>query len=129
MNCFYFITKIYNTKFKVIFPKSSRLERFILFLMSYGFGFSLSLSQKMQQISTSVIAFHGGLSLCTLKTFKSCSLYNPMDCSPAGFSVHGILQARILMWVAMPSSRESSQPRDQTCTSYVSCIGRQILYH
>ena len=37
-----------------------------------------------------------------------------MDCSPPGFSVHGILQARILEWVAMPSSRASSQPRDQT---------------
>ena len=33
---------------------------------------------------------------------------NPMDCSPPDFSVHGILQARILEWVDMPSSRESS---------------------
>ena len=37
-----------------------------------------------------------------------------MDCSPPGASVHGILQARILEWVAMPSSRGSSQPRDRT---------------
>ena len=37
---------------------------------------------------------------------------NPMDCSPPGFSVHGILQARILEWVAIPFSRGSSQPRD-----------------
>ena len=44
---------------------------------------------------------------------------------PPGSSVHGILQARILEWVAMPSSRGSSWPRDRTC---VSCIGRQILY-
>ena len=36
----------------------------------------------------------------------------PMSCSPPGSSVHEILQARILEWVAMPSSRESSQPRD-----------------
>ena len=35
-----------------------------------------------------------------------------MDCSPPGSSVHGILQARILEWVAMPFSRVSSQPRD-----------------
>ena len=41
-------------------------------------------------------------------------------------SVHGILQARILEWVAMPFSRESSQPRDRT---RVSCIGGWILYH
>ena len=54
---------------------------------------------------------------------KSCqlcpTLCNPMDCSPPGSSVHGILQARILEWVAMPSSRGSSQPRDQTCVSYI----------
>ena len=43
----------------------------------------------------------------------SCpTLCNPMNCSTPGSSVHGILQARILQWVAMPSSRGSSQPRD-----------------
>ena len=42
-----------------------------------------------------------------------------MDCSPPGSSVHGILQVRILGWVAMPSSRGSSRPRDRT---RVSCI-------
>ena len=41
----------------------------------------------------------------------------------------GILQARIPEWVAMLSSRGSSQPRDQTHISYVSCTGRQVLYH
>ena len=40
-----------------------------------------------------------------------------MDCSPPGSSVHGILQARILEWVAMPSSRGSSRPRDRTQVS------------
>ena len=43
-----------------------------------------------------------------------------------GASVHGSLQARILEWVAISSSRESCWRRDQTC---VSCIGRRILYH
>ena len=43
---------------------------------------------------------------------------NPMDCSPPGSSVHGILQARVLAWVTMPSSRESSQPRDWTQASH-----------
>ena len=52
-----------------------------------------------------------------------------MDHSPPGSSVHGILQARRLEWVAMPSSRGSSQPRDQSRVSCVSCIGRQVLYH
>ena len=49
-----------------------------------------------------------------------------MDCSPPGFFVHGIFPARILEWVAIFFSRESSQPRDG---SQVSCIGQQILYH
>ena len=43
--------------------------------------------------------------------------------------LHGILQARILEWVAMPSSRGSSWPRGQTQVSCTSCIGRWILYH
>ena len=42
---------------------------------------------------------------------------DPVDCSPPGPSVHGISQARILTWVAIPSSRGSSQPRDQTHVS------------
>ena len=44
-----------------------------------------------------------------------------VSCSPPGSSGHGILQARILEWVAMPSSGGSSQPRDETRVSYVSC--------
>ena len=52
------------------------------------------------------------------KSLQSCpTLCNPMDCSLLGSSVHRILQARILKWVAMPSSRGSCQPRDQTCGS------------
>ena len=50
------------------------------------------------------------------KLLQSCTiLCNLMDCSPPGSSVHGILQARILEWVAIPFSRGSSQPRDRTC--------------
>ena len=61
---------------------------------------------------------------------QSCpTLCDPMDGSPPVSSVHGILQARILEWIAMPSSRGSSRPRDWTWVSYVSCIGRWILYH
>jgi len=44
----------------------------------------------------------------------------------APLSVHGILQARVLEWVAISFSMGSSRPRDQT---YVSCIGRWFLYH
>ena len=49
-------------------------------------------------------------------------LCDPIDCSPSGSSVHGILQPRMLEWVAMPSSGGSSSPGDWTYVSYVSCI-------
>ena len=47
------------------------------------------------------------------------SLCDPVDCSPPGSSTHGILQARILEWVAISSSRGSSQPRDRTQVSRI----------
>ena len=51
--------------------------------------------------------------LMRTKSFQSCpTLCNPMDRSTPGFSVRGIVQARILEWAAMPSSRGSSQPRN-----------------
>ena len=63
--------------------------------------------------------------LCCAKSLQSClTLCDPMDSSLPGSSVYGILQGRILEWVAMPSSRGSSWPRNQTC---VSCIGRWVL--
>ena len=61
---------------------------------------------------------------------QSClTLYDLMDCTQPGSSIHGILQTRILEWVAMPSSRRTSQSRDQTHVSYVSGTGRWVLYH
>ena len=59
-------------------------------------------------------AFEVDVCMCA-KWLQSClTLWSPMDCNPADFSVNGILQARILEWVAMPSFRGSSQPRDRT---------------
>ena len=56
-------------------------------------------------------------------------LWDSMDYILPDSSVHGISQARILEWAAIPSSRESSQNRDRTCVSCISCIDRWILYH
>ena len=57
---------------------------------------------------------------------QSCLiLCEPIDCSPSGSSVYGIFQARILDWVVISSSRGSYQSRDQTCVSYISCMGRR----
>ena len=67
--------------------------------------------------------------MCVLRYFSHVRLFTtPMDCSPPGSAVHGILWARILEWAAMPFSRVSSQPRNQTPISYVSCTGTRILY-
>ena len=53
------------------------------------------------------------------KSLQSClTFYDPMDCSPPGSSILGILQAWILECVAMPFSRGSSRPRDWTCVCY-----------
>ena len=64
------------------------------------------------------------------KSLRSCpTLGDPMDCSPPGSPVHGILQPRVLEWVARLSSKGSSQPGDGAHIPYVSCIGRQVLHH
>ena len=63
---------------------------------------------------------------CCCSVTKSClTLWNPMNCSPPGSSLHRTSQARILEWAAISFSRGSSRPRDWT---RVSCISRQILY-
>jgi hypothetical protein len=51
-----------------------------------------------------------------------------VDLWTAGSSVHGIFQARILDWVAMPSSRESFLPRNEIHVFYISCIEKWIVY-
>jgi len=59
---------------------------------------------------------------------QSCpALYNPMDCSLPGSCVHGILQARILEWVAVSFSRVSSQLRDQTQVSCITCTAGRFF--
>ena len=60
---------------------------------------------------------------------SSLTLCDPMDHSLPASSVHVIFQARILESDAMTSSRKSSWPRDWTHVSYVSCIGRWVLWN
>ena len=75
--------------------------------------------------------FHQGgqLNVRMLRRFSRVQLCDPMDYSPPHSSVHGVLQARMLEWVTMTFSRGSSWPRNQTYMSYVSCIGRWVLYY
>ena len=69
------------------------------------------------------------LTLCVLSLRLCLTLWDPMDDSLSGSSVHGILQARILKWVAMPFSKTSPWHRDWRRVSCVSWIGRWVLYH
>ena len=70
-----------------------------------------------------------GQGCCVLSPFSSVQLFATLwTVALPGFSVHGILQA-ILKWVAMPSSRGPSRPRDRTHISCSSIIDGWILYH
>ena len=113
--------------------------------------FNLGLNTKLQTCSTMLLCFQilphlwneGNIYLVELWRLCVCvcvcvraqpgpTLCNPRllcTCSHPGSSVPGIFQARILEQVAISSSRGSSQPRDQTHISCISCTGRSILYH
>ena len=83
----------------------------------YGDGSSQSNSSFKTQFSPEIKV--------KVKVAQSCPTpWNPMACSPVGFSVHGILQVEIEEWIAVPSSRGSSQPRDQT---QASCIAGRFF--
>ena len=62
--------------------------------------------------------------VCVLVAQSCLTLCDPMDCSPPGSSVHGILQTRILEWVAIPLSVGSFPPRDWTQICYI--LGRSL---
>ena len=66
---------------------------------------------------------HGAFVLCWAKSLQSClTLYNAMDCSPPGSSVPGILQARLLEWVAI------SSPGELTCCTFMYTQIREYIY-
>ena len=94
--------------------------------MSQGFSFiswEIHLMREEQKEMTKLIT----LCICVhAQSFSCVTLCNLIDCSPLDSAVHGLLQAKIVEWVAISSSRGSSWPRDQT---HVSWTGRQILYH
>ena len=76
-----------------------------------------------------LLKYRWWLCLCAeCSVAKSCpTLCHRIDCSSPGPTVHKILQARKLEWVAMPSSRRSSWPRDQTHISCDSCIAGEFF--
>ena len=77
----------------------------------------------------SVMFYHLDRQLFVCSVAWSCLSCDSQDCNLPGSSVQGIFQARILEWIAISTPGESSWPRDRTHVSYISCIGRWILYH
>ena len=89
-------------------------------------------SYSLSSISSQYRFFYrGSLSLhMRAKWLQLClTLCDPMDRGLPGSSVHRIFQARIAQQVAISFSRGSSRHRDQTCVSFISCIGRRVLHH
>ena len=66
---------------------------------------------------------------CVLVAHWCPTLCDPIDCSPSGSSVHGVVQARMLEWVAISFPRGSSPPRDGSQVSCISCTDGRILHH
>ena len=90
-------------------------------LVDLSKSFSIFLKVKITHLTPSLPVF-----MCVLSCFSGVWLFVTLwtvVCQPGSY-----VQARILEWVAMPSSRESSQPRGQTCISWVFCIGRWVPY-
>ena len=119
----------YSLSVFLTFPYSRSLEK----CQSLSFCCSSATVSRRMVFETArsfVINFDTEILCLRAQSLQSCpTLRGTVDHSLPNSSVHGILQARILEWVAMSSSRESSPLRDQTHISDVSCISRWVLYH
>ena len=97
-----------------------------LLLISRLLHHPILLSQLLHHLYNQALHLNSHLFLCV---FSRIRLFETMDCSWPGSSVHGNFQTRIVEWVAISSSRGSSWSKDQTHISWISCTDRQILYH
>ena len=92
------------------------IYQYLIESLAYIWCFAKSLYKILLIISLN--RFIAGFGLVRSKLLQSClTLCHLMDCNPPDYSVHGILQARVVEWVALASSIGSSQPRGQICTS------------
>ena len=98
----------------------------MLWLLSMKTSWEMELTFQMNYESHQS-SFGCSVHVCVLSCFSPVWIFaTPWT---VGFQAPLFFQARILEWVAMPSSRGSSWPRDRTHVSYASCIGRKVLYH
>ena len=109
--------------------KKKKLEDFTLAPLFRKWEVGSSHNQEENRHWGKGLDLECSLHVCT-KLLQSCPTFcNPMVYNLPGSSVHEISQARILERVVMSSSRRPSWPRDGTWVSYISCIGRWVLYH
>ena len=105
----------------------------ILYDLSLWLAWSLSFSQTVKLLTFAfncLIHLQQRFIYLHIKSLQSClTLWDPMDCSPPGSSVHRILQARILEWATMPSSGGSSRPGEWTHVSLSLLHSQAGLYH
>ena len=111
------------------------VDREVMFSIVWNHGFEIILSFP-QLLEVPLISWEFHSRFCnsynqiTRREMRACcrsvlsNSYDPMDCSLPGYSIHGIFQARIMEWIAISSSRGSSQSRDWTHVSCISCNGR-----
>ena len=97
-----------------------------------GINSSWKFQEKLQRENNPLLTFESQVwSVCVCaRSLQSCPiLCDPMEYSPPGSSVHGILQAKILAWFAVPSRRELPNPDFEPMSLKSTCIDGQVLYH
>ena len=98
----------------------TRMNLFISILQGWQFIFWFCFQILLYIHGLNIFDVFQSIAVCCAQSLELCpTLCNSTDHCPTGFSVCGIIPARILEWVAIPYSRRSSQPRDRT---YISCI-------
>ena len=104
----------YTDRLSLTVPQGSPLFSSLLGTLD-----DLVLEEPKENLTCFLLSFLPLLCSCVLVTQLCLTHCDPMDCSLPGPFVHGLLQARLLEWVAISYSRESSQPRDRTQVSYI----------
>ena len=106
-----YLSHISDLPSKFFWVQGENSHKHLFFSMTSSIGLIVTRSQKPSSWLCVCVC------VCVWISESCPTLCDPMNCSPPGFSVHGILQARILEWIAIPFSIGSSQPRDQTLVS------------
>ena len=116
----------------ILSKRSLQSIRFYLSIFPFCFvfieGWLIYNAVSITAIQKSNLVIYICVRVCSVALY-SLTLWDRMNCILPGFSVHGIFQARIPEWVTISYSRGSSQSRDWTHISFISCIGRWILYY